>query len=98
MLCALDPRQPVVDRVRRDRRRERSKVVWRPAGYSRELAETPVRQSGGASPRISEIEGAVPPPRPQITGLASAPLEPLAPRGGGVVERVRTRASRVGGA
>src|SRR2546421_364954 len=96
MLCALDPRQPVVDRVRRDRRRERSKVVWRRAGDGRELAETPVRQSGGAAPRIAESEIVVHPLRPELARLDGALFELLAACAGGVVERAGAGVSLVG--
>src|SRR3954464_7215166 len=95
MLCALDPRQPVVDRAGRDRRRERSKVVWRRAGDSRELAETPVRQSGGATRRFAEREIVVHRLGPEFAGLDGALFELLAPCASGLVERVDAGVSLV---
>src|SRR3954470_3976664 len=95
MLCALDPRQPVVDRAGRDRRRERSKVVWRRAGDGRELAETPVRQSGGATRRLAKREIVVHPLGPELAGLDGALFELLAACAGGLVERVDAGVSLV---
>src|SRR3954466_7541249 len=95
MLCALDPRQPVVDRAGRDRRRERSEVVWRRAGDSRELAETPVRQSGGAPCRLAECEIVVHRLGPEIAGLDGALFELLASCASGLVERVDAGVSLV---
>src|SRR5262245_37429690 len=96
MLSALDPREPVVDRVRRDRRRERSKVVWRRAGDGRELAETPVRQSGGATRRLAKREIVVYRLGPELAGLDGAFFELLAPCASGLVERVDAGVSLVG--
>jgi hypothetical protein len=44
MPVALLPLQPVVDRARRDRRRQGSEVFGRRAGYTSELLEAPVRE------------------------------------------------------
>src|SRR5205085_8885243 len=96
MLCALDPRQPVVDRAGRDRRRERSEVVWRRAGDGRELAETPVRQSGGAARRFAKREIVVHRFGPELTGLDGAFFELLATCASGLVERVDAGVSLVG--
>src|SRR5262245_64434938 len=96
MLSALDPRQPVVDRVGRDRRRERAKVVWRRAGDGRELAETPVRQSGGATRRFAKGEIVVHRLGPEFAGLDGALFELLAPGASGLVERVDAGVSLVG--
>ena len=41
--------QPVVDRIRRDRRGERSEVLRRRPGYAGELLEAPVREGGLAT-------------------------------------------------
>src|SRR4051812_22660726 len=96
MLCALDPRQPVVDRAGRDRRRERSKVVWRRAGDGRELAETPVRQSGGATRRFAKREIVVHRFGPELAGLDGALFELLATCASSFVERVDAGVSLVG--
>src|SRR3954452_24796041 len=96
MLCALDPRQPVVDRAGRDRRGERSKVIWRRAGDGRELAETPVRQSGGATRRFAKREIVVHRLGPEIAGLDGALFQLLAACASGLVERVDAGVSLVG--
>src|SRR5438067_1261095 len=96
MLCAVDAREAEVDRAGRDRRRERSKVVWRPAGDGRELAETPVRQSGGATRRFAKCEVVVHRLGPELTGLDGALFELLAPSASGLVERVDAGVSLVG--
>src|SRR3954453_11244702 len=96
MLCALDPRQPVVDRAGRDRRRERSEVVWRRAGDRRELAETPVRQSGGVARRFAKCEIVVHRLGPELAGLDGALFELLAACASGFVERVDAGISLVG--
>src|SRR4030081_2099718 len=96
MPCALDPRQPVVDRAGRDRRRERSEVVWWRAGDGRELAETPVRQSGGATRRFAEREIVVPRLGPELAGLDGALFELLAAGASGLVKRVDASVSLIG--
>src|SRR5689334_3256751 len=96
MLCALDPRQPVIDRVGRDRRRERSEVVWRRAGDGRELAETPMRQSSGATRRFAKREIVVYRLGPELAGLDGALFELLASCASGLVERVDAGVSLVG--
>src|SRR5262252_5257928 len=96
MLSALDPRQPVIDRAGRDRRRECSEVVWRPAGDGRELAETPVRQSGGAARRFAKGEIVVHRLGPEVAGFDGALFELLAASASGVVERVDAGVSLVG--
>src|SRR4051812_40204167 len=88
MLCALDPRHPVVDRAGRDRRRKRSEVGWRRAGDGRELAETPVRQSGGATRRFAEREIVAYRLGPEITGLDGALFELPAACASSLAERV----------
>src|SRR3954452_23862783 len=96
MLCALDPRQPVVDRAGRDRRGEGSEVVWRRAGDGRELAETPVRQSGGVARRFAEREIAVPHPGPAPARPDGALFALLAACASRFVERVDAGISLVG--
>src|SRR5437762_13972104 len=88
MLCALDPRQPVVDRAGRDRRRERSEVVWRRAGDGRELAETPVRQIGGATRRFAKREIVVHRLGPELAVLDGLLVELLAACATGHVARL----------
>src|SRR3954468_19458847 len=95
MLCALGPRHPVVDRAGHDRRRERSEVVWRRAGDGRELAETPVRQIGGATRRFAEREIVVHRLGPKLAGLDGALFELPAACASGFVERVDAGVSLV---
>jgi hypothetical protein len=89
MLVATVPRQAVIDRVGRDRRGQRAKVVWRRAGDGRELAETPVRQVGGATRRLAnhEIVG-IDRFSPELAGLDGALFEPRVTCTGGLVKRV----------
>src|SRR3954466_10508741 len=96
MLCALDPRQPVIDRVGRDRRRERSEVVWRRAGDGRELAETPVRQSGGAARRFAKSQIVRNSFGPELAGLVGAFFELLAACASSFVDRVDAGVSLIG--
>src|SRR5262249_41032464 len=74
------------------------KVVWRRAGDGRQLAETPVRQSGGAARRFAKREIVVYRLRPELAGLDGALFELLAPCAGGIVERRGAGGSLVGGA
>src|SRR5499427_1451554 len=96
MLCAVDPRESVVDCAGRNRRRKRSKVVWRRAGDGRELAETPVRQSGGAARRFVKREIVVHRLGPELAGLDGALFELLASCASGLVECVDAGVSLVG--
>src|SRR3954469_16194068 len=96
MLCAVDPRESEVDRAGRDRRRKRSEVVWRRAGDGRELAETPVRQSSGATRRFAKREIVVYRLGPELAGLNGAFFELLAPCASGLIERVDAGVSLVG--
>src|SRR3954465_1877126 len=95
MLCAADPREAEVDRGGRDRRRKRSEVVWRRAGDGRELAETPMRQSGGAARRFAEREIVVHRLGPEVAGLDGALFELLAACASGFVECVDAGVSLV---
>src|SRR3954468_15235912 len=88
MLLATDPLEPVVDRVGRDRRGQRAKVVWRRAGDSRELAETPVRQSGGAARGLMEHEGLADRVGPELSGFDRLLCDATAPSASRLVERV----------
>src|SRR5688572_27107753 len=56
VLLAPLPLKPVVDCAGRNRGGQRPKVVWRRAGDGRELAETPVRQCGGAARCLAQYE------------------------------------------
>src|SRR5262245_32216740 len=96
MLRAVDPRESEVDCAGRNRRRKRSKVVWRRAGDGGELAETPVRQSGGATRRLAEGEIVVHRLGPELTGLDGALFELLAPCPSRLAERVNACVPLVG--
>src|SRR5262245_14677653 len=95
MLRALDPRESEVDCAGRNRRRKRSEVVWRRAGDGRELAETPVRQSGGVARRFAKREIVVHRLGPELPGLDGALFELLAPCASGFVERLDAGVSLV---
>src|SRR6266851_8832788 len=85
MLFASDPLQPVVDGTGCDLRGQRPKVVGRRARDGRELAETPVRQSGGATGRLAEREVVIVRLGPEVAGVDRAFFDPLAPCGTGDV-------------
>jgi len=56
LLAAVAPLQPVVDRVRRDRRGQRSEVIRRRASDAGELLEAPVRQVRAVSVAHAFVE------------------------------------------
>src|SRR5581483_5884672 len=63
---------------------------------ARELAETPVRQSSGATRRFAKREIVVHRLGPELAGLDGALFELLAPRASGLIERVDAGVSLVG--
>src|SRR5688500_14218793 len=97
MLVAVLPLERVVDCAGRNLCGQRPKVGWRRAGDGRELAETPVRQIGGATRRLAndEIVGVV---RlgPEFAGLDRALFDPLAACASGFVERVNAGVPFIG--
>ena len=93
LLDAGAPLQPVVDRVRRDRRGQRSEVVRRRAGDAGELLEAPVRQLRASAPptrssrtSASAADGS----HVQVHGLGD-PLFGAAAPGAGRVEELLQR-------
>src|SRR5216684_4811093 len=80
--------EPVVQSVRRDRCGQRTEVIrWR-AGNGGELAEAPVRQSGGAVRRL-ECEFIVRERRgPEVAGLDGVRFGAVASGAGRLIQRL----------
>src|SRR5258706_1324141 len=85
MLFTTNPLEPVVDCTGCNLRGQRPKVVWRRTGDGRELAETPVRESGGTTGRLAQHEIVVVRLSPEVAGVDGALFDPLAPCASGLV-------------
>jgi len=88
MLCSALVAEPVIERVRRDRRGQRAEVIRRRAGNRGELAEAPMGQGGSAARRL-ECEVVVRERRrPEVAGVDGARFGAVASGAGRLVERV----------
>jgi hypothetical protein len=96
VLFASLPLKPEIDCVRRNRRGQRPKVLWRRARDSRELAETPVCQCGGAARRLVYHEIVVHGLGPEVGGVDAALFGAFAPCASGLMKRVQAGVSLVG--